>query len=51
MKVLYNIALTGIGVGLGILTVRYFSGPEAAAAVRAFSIYLLPIIHLKDLKL
>ena len=51
MKVFYNIALTSIGVGLGILTVGYFSRPKAAAVVRAFSAYLLLIIRLRDLKL
>jgi len=49
--VCYNTALTGVGMGLRILTAGYFYGPEVAAAVRASSTYLLPFIYLKDLKL
>ena len=48
---LYNAALTGIGVGLGVLTAGYFYRPKAAAVVGASSAYLLPIMRLGDLKL
>ena len=47
----YNAALTGVGIGLGILTVGYFYRPKAAAAVRALYAYILPFIYLGDLKL
>jgi len=49
--VLYNGALTSIGIGLGILIAGYFYRPRAAVAVRALSAYLLPFICLGDLKL
>ena len=51
MKLLYNAASTGVGVGLGVLTARYFGGPKAAAAVRALSACLYPFMCLGDLKL
>ena len=48
---LYNIALTSLGVGIRILIAGYISGPKAAAAVTALSTYLYPLIYLGDLKL
>ena len=51
MKVCHNTALTGVGMGLGILIARYFYRPKVAVAVRALSAYLLPFIYLRDLKL
>jgi len=51
MKVRYDMALTGVGIGLGILTAGYFYRPEVAAAVGALSAYLLLFIYLRDLKL
>jgi len=49
--VLYDVALTGLGVGIGILTAGYIGGPKAAAAVTALNTYLYPFIYLGDLKL
>jgi len=49
--VLYNAALTGIGVGLGVLIAGYFYRPKAIVVVGASSACLLPIIRLGDLKL
>ena len=48
---LRNAASTSVGVGFGILTTGYFSGPEAAVAVGASSACLYPFIYLGDLKL
>ena len=47
----YNAALTGVGIGLGVLTAGYFYRPKAAVAVGALSACLLPFIYLGDLKL
>ena len=47
----YNIALTSLGIGIGILTAGYISRPKAAAAVAALSAYLYSFIYLGDLKL
>ena len=51
MRMLCNVVSTGVGVGLGILTAKYFSGPEAAVAVRALSACLLSFMYSEDLKL
>ena len=51
IKLLHDAASTGVGVGLGVLTARYFSGPKAAAAVGALSTCLYPFMYSGDLKL